>query len=126
MQFVHNHTVQHDRTAFEDRPEPARKRHLLRLWLAAPGARPLPEAYAERYGSVKVGNRGSIICTGTRRHAPLEAVSPVASLQPSSASAASAARSGVITRFRFFIVVVMVVTLRIGGLIGGGALRYRH
>jgi len=74
MQFVHNHTILHDRTAFEDWPEPARKRHLLRLWLAAPGARPLPAAYAERYGSVEVGNRGGIICNGTRLHAPLEAV----------------------------------------------------
>jgi hypothetical protein len=74
MQFVHNHTTLHDRTAFEDWPEPERKRHLLRLWLAAPGARPLPPAYAERYGSVEIGNRGGIICTGTRLHAPLEPV----------------------------------------------------
>ncbi|HEU4930763.1 MAG TPA: TauD/TfdA family dioxygenase, partial [Pyrinomonadaceae bacterium] len=34
IQFVHNHTILHDRTAFEDYPEPERKRHLLRLWLA--------------------------------------------------------------------------------------------
>jgi hypothetical protein len=74
MQFVHNHTTLHDRTAFEDWPEPASKRHLLRLWLAAPGARPLPPIYAERYGSVEIGNRGGIICSGTRLHAPLEAV----------------------------------------------------
>ena len=74
MQFVHNHTVLHDRTAFEDWPEPERKRHLLRLWLAAPGARPLPAAYAERYGSVEIGNRGGIVCKGTKLHAPLEAV----------------------------------------------------
>jgi hypothetical protein len=74
MQFVHNHTVLHDRTAFVDWPEPERKRHLLRLWLAAPGARPLPPAYAERYGSVEIGNRGGIICKDTRLHAPLEAV----------------------------------------------------
>ena len=74
MQFVQNHTVLHDRTAFEDWPEPERKRHLLRLWLAAPGARPLPAAYAERYGSVEIGRRGGIICKGTRLHAPLEAV----------------------------------------------------
>ncbi len=73
MQFVHNHTTLHDRTAFEDWPEPERKRHLLRLWLAAPGARPLPPAYAERYGSVEIGDRGGIICPGTRLHAPLEA-----------------------------------------------------
>lgn len=74
VQFVHNHTVLHDRTAFEDWAEPERKRHLLRLWLAAPGARPLPPAYAERYGSVEIGDRGGIICKGTRLHAPLEPV----------------------------------------------------
>jgi len=74
MQFVHNHTILHDRTAFEDWPEPERKRHLLRLWLAAPGARPLPDCYAPRYGSVEIGNRGGIICEGTRLHAPLEPV----------------------------------------------------
>ncbi|HVC61445.1 MAG TPA: TauD/TfdA family dioxygenase [Acetobacteraceae bacterium] len=73
MQFVHNHTTLHDRTAFEDWPEDAKKRHLLRLWLAAPGARPLPPAYAERYGSVEIGDRGGIVCRGTQLHAPLEA-----------------------------------------------------
>jgi hypothetical protein len=74
MQFVHNHTILHDRTAFEDWPEPERKRHLLRLWLAAPGARPLPPVYAERYGSIEVGDRGGIICPETRLHAPLKPV----------------------------------------------------
>jgi TfdA family taurine catabolism dioxygenase TauD len=74
MQFLHNHTILHDRTAFEDWPEPARKRHLLRLWLAAPGARPLPPAYAERYGSTTIGDRGGIVCPDTRLHAPLEPV----------------------------------------------------
>ncbi len=74
MQFVHNHTILHDRTAFEDWSEPERRRHLLRLWLAAPGARPLPPAYAERYGSVEIGDRGGIICPGTKLHAPLEPV----------------------------------------------------
>jgi hypothetical protein len=73
MQFVHNHTVLHDRTAFEDWPEPERKRHLLRLWLAAAGARELSPVYVERYGSVEIGNRGGIICKGTQLHAPLEA-----------------------------------------------------
>jgi len=74
MQFVHNHTCLHDRTAFIDWPEPEKKRHLLRLWLAAPGARPLPPAYAPRYGSTTIGDRGGIICPGTKLHAPLEPV----------------------------------------------------
>jgi hypothetical protein len=74
VQLVHNHTMLHDRTGFVDWPEPERRRHLLRLWLAASGARPLPEAFAQRYGSVTIGDRGGIIVRGTRLHAPLEAV----------------------------------------------------
>lgn len=71
LQFVHNHTLLHDRTGFIDWPEPERRRHLLRLWLAASDARPLPDVFAQRYGTVAVGDRGGIIVTGTRLHAPL-------------------------------------------------------
>jgi TfdA family taurine catabolism dioxygenase TauD len=71
IQFVHNHALLHDRTAFEDWPEPSRKRHLLRLWLACPGARPLPPAFAARYGSVTVGDRGGVVVPGGRPHVPL-------------------------------------------------------
>ncbi|MCW5749776.1 MAG: TauD/TfdA family dioxygenase [Alphaproteobacteria bacterium] len=74
MQFVHNHTILHDRTAFEDWQEPGAKRHLLRLWLAPAEARPLPPVFAERYGSLKPGDRGGIILADTRLHAPLEPV----------------------------------------------------
>ena len=71
-QFVHNHTMLHDRTAFEDWPEPARRRHLLRLWLAVPGARPLPDAFAQRYGSVTVGDRGGIVVPGATPCVPFD------------------------------------------------------
>lgn len=74
MQFVFNHTLLHDRTAFEDWPEPDRRRHLLRLWLAPEGARPLPPVFAERFGTVEPGRRGGIILEGTRPNAPLAAV----------------------------------------------------
>jgi len=74
VQLVHNHTMLHDRTAFVDWPEPERRRHLLRLWLAADKARPLPPVFAQRYGSVEIGDRGGIIVRGTKLHAPLEAV----------------------------------------------------
>jgi len=66
MQFVHNHTILHDRTAFEDFPEPELKRHLLRLWVAPPNARPLPEVYTERFGSITPGDRGGIAVRGSR------------------------------------------------------------
>lgn len=65
IQLVHNHTILHDRTAFEDHPEPERKRHLLRLWLAPPNARHLPEVYAERFGSITPGYRGGVMVPGS-------------------------------------------------------------
>jgi hypothetical protein len=72
IQLVHNHTILHDRTAFEDYPEPERKRHLLRLWLAPPGARPLPEIYAERFGSITPGDRGGIVVPGAEPTIPFD------------------------------------------------------
>ena len=71
IQFLHNHTILHARSAYEDWPEVERKRHLLRLWLAPPGARPLPPVFAECYGDITIGDRGGIICRDTRLHAPL-------------------------------------------------------
>ena len=71
IQLVHNHTILHDRTAFEDYAEPERKRHLLRLWLAPAGARPLPEVFAERFGSVTPGDRGGVTVSGARPTIPL-------------------------------------------------------
>ena len=73
MQFLCNHVVLHDRTAYEDWPEPERKRHLLRLWLCPPVGRALPPAFASRYGSIEIGNRGGITMPGLK---------PVASLEP--------------------------------------------
>lgn len=72
IQLVHNHTILHDRTAFEDYAEPERKRHLLRLWLAPEGARKLPEVYAERFGSTKPGERGGVGVAGPTPSVPLE------------------------------------------------------
>ncbi len=71
IQFLHNHTILHARSAYDDWPEIERKRHLLRLWLAPPGARPLPQVFAECYGDLTIGDRGGIICKETRLHAPL-------------------------------------------------------
>jgi hypothetical protein len=39
LQFVQNRTLGHSRTAFEDHPEPDRRRHLVRLWLRDWGRR---------------------------------------------------------------------------------------
>ena len=47
------------------------RRHLLRLWLCPEDGDPLPECYAERYGSVEIGNRGGIWIPGPEPHVPL-------------------------------------------------------
>jgi len=66
IQFLFNHVTLHGRTAFEDWPEPERKRHLFRLWLSVDGARPIPPVLAER-------TQGGIITKDTKLKAPLEA-----------------------------------------------------
>jgi hypothetical protein len=72
IQLVNNHVLFHDRTAFEDWPEPHRRRHLLRLWLAPPAAQPLPPVFAERFGSVVPGERGGVRTPRACWNVPLE------------------------------------------------------
>ncbi|HEX3952105.1 MAG TPA: TauD/TfdA family dioxygenase [Stellaceae bacterium] len=42
MQFLNNRTILHGRTGYDDWPEMARRRHLMRLWLHAPSWPRLP------------------------------------------------------------------------------------
>lgn len=49
LQLLNNHTVLHWRTAFEDDPDPARRRLLFRLWLRVEGARPVDPEMAAGY-----------------------------------------------------------------------------
>lgn len=72
MQFVYNHSQLHDRTAFVDWPETHRKRCLLRLWLSMAGDRELPPSFAERYGSLAIGDRGGIVTPATQLSMPDE------------------------------------------------------
>ena len=65
MQFVHNHSLLHDRTAFVDHAAAGQRRHLLRLWLAVDGDRALPPAFTQRYGSIAIGDRGGIVTEHT-------------------------------------------------------------
>ncbi len=74
MQIIHNHQIMHDRTAYEDWPEPEKRRHLLRLWLSPPDGIPLPKAFAGLYGSVEPGNRGGVTVPGMEPIVPLEPV----------------------------------------------------
>ncbi|MGH9210529.1 MAG: TauD/TfdA family dioxygenase [Acidimicrobiales bacterium] len=66
--FVHNHTVFHMRTAFEDFDEPDRKRHLLRTWLSLPNSRQLPQSFATLFRDVQAGaTRGGYVSRDGRR-----------------------------------------------------------
>jgi hypothetical protein len=66
IQFLANQVTLHSRRAFEDWPEPHRRRHLLRLWLRDRHGRPIP---AEQRGSRR--DRGVQI-EGLKMSAPLD------------------------------------------------------
>jgi len=61
IQFVNNHVIYHARTAFEDDRAQGADRLLLRLWLAMPNSRPLPDGHEILWGSIEPGAlRGGI------------------------------------------------------------------
>ncbi len=65
VQFLNNHVMLHTRRDYEDWPEPARKRHLLRLWLNDPEGRPIPPAQRE-------GRMRGVSVSGVALSAPLD------------------------------------------------------
>ena len=74
MQWVCNHSIAHSRTAFEDFPEPGKRRHLLRLWLACEDGPELPEAFTgEHQGQTAGGRPDGIKVPGVPLVAPLRA-----------------------------------------------------
>jgi hypothetical protein len=50
IQLCNNYTVLHSRTEYEDFPEPERKRHMLRLWLAMREPWPLAPGFPRQLG----------------------------------------------------------------------------
>ncbi|MEM7403685.1 MAG: TauD/TfdA family dioxygenase [Pseudomonadota bacterium] len=74
IQLLHNHQILHSRTQYEDWPEWERRRYLLRLWLAPPDGVALPDAFAERYGSVTPGDRGGVSIPGLQTQVPMAAM----------------------------------------------------
>jgi hypothetical protein len=61
FQLANNFCVLHSRTNFEDWPDLADRRHLLRLWVAAPNSRELPPCFETRFGTCVGGRkRGGI------------------------------------------------------------------
>jgi hypothetical protein len=66
IQFLNNFVTLHTRREYEDWPEPARKRHLLRLWLSDPDGRPIPREQRE-------GRSGrGVHVAGVKLSAPLD------------------------------------------------------
>ncbi len=55
IQFLNNHTTLHMRTAFEDYPEPEKRRHLMRLWLSPSNSRELSPAFEPFYRDTAAG-----------------------------------------------------------------------
>lgn len=68
IQILNNHAVLHSRTAFEDWPEPERKRNLMRMWInQRPDiARPLAPEFADR---MNTGPRGGVRVRNIEAHA---------------------------------------------------------
>ncbi len=66
VQFLNNYVTLHSRRAYEDWPEPERKRHLLRLWLADPQGRVIPKQQREGYEGT------GILPAGVKLNAPLD------------------------------------------------------
>lgn len=77
IQFLNNHWILHSRTAYEDHPEPAKRRHLLRLWLACADGPPLPKVIVDGFqGGTRDGRPNGIQVPGVPLVAPLEASVP--------------------------------------------------
>lgn len=75
MQFLCNHSVFHSRTAYEDWPEPGRRRHLLRLWMASADGPELPVDMTTNFqGRTDSGRPNGIRLPGQPLVAPLEPV----------------------------------------------------
>jgi len=55
MQFFNNHVIYHSRTDYKDHDDVAKRRTQLRLWLAVPNSRPLPEQASVFFGFSEPG-----------------------------------------------------------------------
>ena len=72
IQLLNNHVVYHARDPFEDDVANGRKRLLLRLWLAMPNSRRLPDDYEVLFGATEKGAlRGGIWPPGKEYQLPL-------------------------------------------------------
>ena len=72
IQFLQNHVVFHSRTAYNDPPPPAPRRHLMRIWLSLPDGRRLPAAFAEKWINIELGTRRGGVPTDKPPVIPLD------------------------------------------------------
>ncbi|MGI9411856.1 MAG: TauD/TfdA family dioxygenase [Hyphomicrobiaceae bacterium] len=75
MQFLNNHVILHSRTTYEDHADPAKRRHLLRLWLACDDGPPLPKVMID--DAFQGGTR-----TGRPNGISVDGIAPIATLDP--------------------------------------------
>ena len=61
IQLVHNHNHAARPHRLRGLARPGRRRHLPRLWLPLPMRVHCPKIFAQRYGTVTIGDRGGII-----------------------------------------------------------------
>jgi len=68
-----HHWIMHSRTSYEDWPEPERRRHLLRLWLACEGGPALPASFTTvAQPATRSGRPAGIQVPGVPFSAPLD------------------------------------------------------
>jgi hypothetical protein len=73
IQILCNHWILHSRTGYVDWPEPERRRHLLRLWLACDDGPSVPPFFTNAYqGATRGGRPDGIRVPGVPFTAPLE------------------------------------------------------
>lgn len=66
IQFLHNHVTLHSRRGFEDWPDPAKRRHLFRLWICDEAGRPLLPAFREHIRGNQCRGPGAHHAAGCR------------------------------------------------------------
>lgn len=71
IQLLNNHYILHSRTSYEDYPEPEKRRHLLRLWLASEAGPPLADPYYEFMDKTMSGRPNGYLMPGVTLSAPL-------------------------------------------------------
>lgn len=73
IQVLCNHWIMHSRTSYEDWPEPERRRHLLRLWLACDGGPTVPASFTTvAQPATRSGRPAGIQVPGVPFSAPLD------------------------------------------------------